>query len=205
MAESRWISPSSIHTSLCLVASRLLPRPTKGPRVLQRGTGGPRSACASCPLSPRSVLRPLSRWGGVPEAKRLRGQAAIYRLWGAPSLLAIAALAALIFWSEQRSGASQCDRAAGMGASSVPRIGREPSAPGSSFYAPLATASVLLVPRQGGMVLDPQRVKASLFRNFIVGQVGAAIYASDPVAILDTPPWSYIFNGFKHYVIYINN
>ncbi|KAJ1213198.1 hypothetical protein NDU88_000837 [Pleurodeles waltl] len=89
MAESRWISPSSIHTSLCLVASRLLPRPTKGPRVLQRGTGGPRSARASCPLSPRSVLRPQSRWGGVPEAKRLRGQATTYRLWGAPSLHAM--------------------------------------------------------------------------------------------------------------------
>ncbi|KAJ1131852.1 hypothetical protein NDU88_010184 [Pleurodeles waltl] len=188
MAESRWISPSNIHTSLCQVASRLLPRPTKGPRVLQRGTGGPRSARASRPLCPRSVLRPQSRWGGVPEAKRLRGQAATYRLWGAPSLHAIAALAAPIFWSEQRSGTSQRDRAAGVGASSVPRIGREPSAPGSSFDAPLATASVLLVPQQGGWFSTPQRVKVSLFRIFIVGRVGAAIYASDPVAILDTPP-----------------
>ncbi|KAJ1126975.1 hypothetical protein NDU88_005381 [Pleurodeles waltl] len=84
MAESRWISPSSIHTSLCLVASRLLPRPTKGPRVLQRGTGGPRSARVFRPLSPRSFLRPQSRWRGVPEAKRLRGQAATYRLLGSP-------------------------------------------------------------------------------------------------------------------------
>ncbi|KAJ1159821.1 hypothetical protein NDU88_000326 [Pleurodeles waltl] len=86
---------------------------------------------------------------------RLRGQAATYRLWGAPSLHTIAAQAALTFWGEQRSGASQCDRAAGVGTSSVPRIGREPSAPDSFFNAPLATASVLLIPRQGGMVLDP--------------------------------------------------
>ncbi|KAJ1122479.1 hypothetical protein NDU88_000965 [Pleurodeles waltl] len=168
MAESRWISPSSIHTSLCLVASWLLPRPTKGPRVLQRGTGGPRSARTSRPLSPRSVLRPQSRWGGVPEAKRLRGQAATYRLWGAPSLLTIVALAAPIFWNERRSGASQRDRAAGVGAPSVPRIGRKLSAPGSSFDAPLATASVPLVPRQGGMVLDPAAVHFSaiqIYRN----------------------------------------
>ncbi|KAJ1106729.1 hypothetical protein NDU88_004129 [Pleurodeles waltl] len=155
MAESRWISPSSNHTSLCLAVSQPLPRPPKGPRVLQRGTGGPRSARASCPFSPRGIFRPQSRWGGVSEVKRLRGQAATYRLWGAPPLHAIAAPVAPIFWSEQRSGASQRDRAVGVGASSVPRIGREPSVPGSPFDAPLATASVPLVPRQGGMVLDP--------------------------------------------------
>ncbi|KAJ1198186.1 hypothetical protein NDU88_002030 [Pleurodeles waltl] len=180
MAESRWISPSSIHTSLCLVASQILSRPTKGPRVLQRGTGGPRSARASRPISPRSVLRPQSRWGGVPEAKRLRGQAATYRLLGSPVAPRGRGSGHSDFRSERCLGASQRDRAAGVGATSVPQIGREPSAPGSTFAAPLANASVLLVPQRGGWFSTPQRVKASLFRIFIVGWVGCINRSSDP-------------------------
>ncbi|KAJ1186445.1 hypothetical protein NDU88_003226 [Pleurodeles waltl] len=131
MAESWWISLSSIHISLCLVASRLLPWLTKGLRVLQRAQevyGAPaRLACsahvASAGCSPDGAgsprrsdhagKPPLTAYGEPRRSTRSRPRP--LRLFGASRARAPPSVIVRRGWTPRASrgtGVSQAPQAA---------------------------------------------------------------------------------------------